>query len=124
MKPRMQLVTGVAALLLGGAAIFAVARDAPPIGAEIGAAYQAHLAGEAALPGMAKADAWHSGTPITATPIRCTPNGDGHFHCLVRFAVEDGGRRITQERLLHLVRDAEGDRWVVDSVEEPVIRPS
>ena len=122
MTPVAKIAAGGAAVVLGVAAVLLAAREKPPSAAEISAAYRAHLAGDAALPASDRLNyAWHGGTPILATPIRCEADGRD-FHCLVRFAVESGGRRETRDRTLHLVRD--GERWVVDGVEEPSAAPS
>lgn len=87
-----------------------------PSADEVRSAYLRHLkqdALEAQWFGGTEAD--HSGIPISAERPDCDSDGDGHYHCRVRFAVETARGRTTIERALHMVRDRDG--WVVDSVE-------
>jgi hypothetical protein len=87
-----------------------------PSAEEVRAAYLRHLktdAEEARSFGGTEVD--HAGILISAEPPDCESDGDGHYHCGVRFAVEGSTGRSTVIRTLHLVQDGAG--WTVDSVE-------
>lgn len=87
-----------------------------PSADEIQAAYRDHLrhdAEEAALVGVSDD---HPGDLITTARQSCEADGNSHYHCVVRFAVEITGKRTTLDRSLHLVPGEHG--WEVDSVED------
>lgn len=107
---KRSIIAPLTILLLGGC-------DGPPSAGEIRTAYLQHLkrdAVEAQLFGGADGD--HAGILISVSPKRCDDDGGGHYHCVVRFAVERSGERGTLDRSLHLVREA--DAWAVDAVED------
>lgn len=103
---------------LVAAALALAACDRGPSPDEIQAAYRDHLkhdAEEAALVGVPDD---HPGDLITSARHACEDDGGGHYHCVVRFAVEVEDKRTTLDRSLHLVPGEHG--WEVDTVEDVI----
>lgn len=99
-------------------ALALAACDRGPSPDEIQAAYQDHLkhdATEAALFGVPDN---HPGYLIRSDQRSCEDDGAGHYHCIVRFAVDFKGKRTTLDRSLHLVAGEHG--WEVDTVEDVI----